>query len=165
MKRMRFDVECVSKFLYENDLVFSVRGYDYGEDCYVYVFGNGNVYLRKKLGKVVSKVQLVKFVRWSGFENVDEWWKVIRRFVKEGRNMWLYRLDLVCGAENFVEGKVEGDYELWNREAGIPSQGVRDSFVSWEARHHASKAYYDRLWAEASPRLRQLRERRLGVSP
>ncbi len=123
MKKMRFDVECVDRFLFENEIVFSVRGYDYGENCYVWVEGNcGCVYLRTKLGRVVSKVQLVKFVRWSGFKSVDEWWKVIRRFVREGGDMWLYRLDLVCNDGNFVDdGKVKGDYELWNREAGIAS--------------------------------------------
>ena len=120
MKKMRFDVKCVREFLWENGIVFSVRGYDYGEVGYVWVFGNGNVYLRKRLGKIVSKNQLVKFVKWSGFENVDDWWNQIRVFVKEGRDMWLYRVDFVCEADNFVDdGIIRSDYELWDREAGI----------------------------------------------
>ena len=123
MKGMRFDVECVSDYLWDKDIVFSVRGYDYGDMGYVWVFGNGNVYVRKNLGKVVSKNQLVKFVRWSGFENVDDWWNQIRVFVKEGRDMWLYRVDLLCGAGNFVDdGTIVSDYESWNRKAGIPGR-------------------------------------------
>jgi len=88
MKEMRFDVGCVRECLVREGKVYTVRGY-YLYEGDVVVDGVGVCY-RSRLGEVVRKEDLGRYVGLSGFKSVDEWWKVIRRFVKDDRKLWLY---------------------------------------------------------------------------
>lgn len=91
MKAMKFDVECVRRCLVESGVVYTVRGYEM-KDGLVLVDGVG-VCRRKRLGEVVRKEDLEKFVELSGFASVEEWWKKIEGFIWRGeRRKWLYEV-------------------------------------------------------------------------
>ena len=87
MKKMEFKVRCVRECLLREGRVFSVRRY-YTYDDNVYVDDVGWCY-RKIVKEVVSKDDLLRFVTWSGFATVDDWWKAILSFTSDERK-WLY---------------------------------------------------------------------------
>jgi len=81
MKPMQFVVECVHKCLFDNAKVYTVRGYDM-KDTYVEVKGIGKCE-RIQGFQVFCKEDLEskpKYLKFSGFESVDEWWNAIMRF-------------------------------------------------------------------------------------
>ena len=85
---MRFDVKCVRNCLVENGIVFSVRGYLYNSEWCKGDFGDR--WLKRIMMKeVADRDDLVDYVKLSGFESVDDWWKVIEGFCR-GRRKWLY---------------------------------------------------------------------------
>ena len=89
MKNMRFDVSCVRKYLMDNGEVYSVRGYKYWVcDQEIWVDGVG-ICSRVRVGEVVRKEDLERFMGKSGFENVEDWWKKIVGFCGN-REKWLY---------------------------------------------------------------------------
>ena len=88
MREMRFDVPCVRACLVRERQVCTVRGY-FLSDGEVLVSGVG-VCLRKRLGEVVRKDDLFKYLPFSGFTGIDAWWQAIRRFVTNDRKLWLY---------------------------------------------------------------------------
>ena len=87
MKKMEFRVRRVRECLLREGRVYTVRGYDmYSE--YVWVDGVGRCF-RRQVMEVNCKEDLVKFVRWSGFSSVDDWWRAIE-VLCGGRRKWLY---------------------------------------------------------------------------
>jgi len=89
MKKMEFKVRCVRECLLREGRVFTVRGYNMCSE-YVEVDGVGACF-RKNVVEVRTKEDLLKFLRWSGFTTVDEWWKAIEFFCA-GRRKWLYHV-------------------------------------------------------------------------
>ena len=87
VKKMEFKVRCVRECLLREGRVYTVRGYDMLSE-YIEVDDVG-VCFRKHVIEVRSKEDLVRFVKWSGFANVDEWWKAIESFCF-GKRKWLY---------------------------------------------------------------------------
>jgi len=87
MRKMRFDVKVVKKCLVDYGVVFSVRSYCLDNE-FVEVDGVG-ICKRIRGFEVKSKDDLVKYVKRSGFESVDEWWNVIEGFCK-GKRKWMY---------------------------------------------------------------------------
>jgi len=88
MREMRFDVPCVRACLVRERQVCTVRGY-YLSEGEVMVKGVG-VCLRKRLGEVVRRDDLFKYLPFSGFSTLDAWWLAIRGFVRDDRKLWLY---------------------------------------------------------------------------
>ncbi len=87
---MRFDVKCVKNCLVKNGIVFSVRSYLYDSEWCKSDLGDGDRWLKRILVKeVAGKDDLVDYVKLSGFDSVDEWWKVIEGFCR-GKRKWLY---------------------------------------------------------------------------
>jgi len=97
MKKMEFRVRQVRECLLREGRVYTVRGYDmYSE--YVWVDAVGRCF-RRQVMEVKCKEDLVKFVRWSGFSCVDEWWRAVEGFCGV-RKKWLYYV--------FLRNKVAG---------------------------------------------------------
>ena len=88
---MRFDVECVRDCLVRNGIVFTVRGWKYeNEWCKSDLGDLGERWLKRILVKEVSsKADLVDYVKLSGFDSVEEWFRVIEGFCR-GKRKWLY---------------------------------------------------------------------------
>jgi len=102
---MKFTVVCVKKCLFENGLVYSVRGYEM-KDNLVFVNGVG-VCRRRKIKEVKGKKDLEGFVGLSGFENVDGWWGAIESFIWRGeRRKWLYEVKWEKEINEMYEGGV-----------------------------------------------------------
>ena len=95
MRNMSFDVDVVRNCLIENGCVFSVRSYCL-ENENVKVEGVG-VCRRINGFEVKSKDDLVKYVKRSGFESVDDWWNVIER-VCRGKRKWMYMVKISEGS-------------------------------------------------------------------
>jgi hypothetical protein len=87
MKKMEFKVKCVRDSLVHNGYVYTVRGYDMWSE-YVWVDGVGRCF-RRQAAEVRSKEDLLKFVRNSGFADVELWWRAIESFCA-GRKKWVY---------------------------------------------------------------------------
>lgn len=87
MKKMEFKVRCVRECLLRQGRVYTVRGYDMWSE-YVGVDGVGRCF-RRQVAEVKCKEDLVKFVRYSGFADVEQWWRAIESFCA-GRRKWLY---------------------------------------------------------------------------
>jgi hypothetical protein len=87
MKKMEFKVRCVRECLLREGRAFTVRGYNMRSE-YVEVDRVGRCF-RKNVVEVMSKEDLLKFLTWSGFTTVDEWWKATEFFCA-GRRKWLY---------------------------------------------------------------------------
>jgi len=85
---MRFDVKCVRDCLVENTIVYSVRSYLYDSEWCKSDFSNRRL-KRILMKEVAGKDDLVDYVKLSGFDSVDEWWKVIEGFCR-GKRKWLY---------------------------------------------------------------------------
>ncbi|MBC8522197.1 MAG: hypothetical protein H8D26_09490 [Methanomicrobia archaeon] len=84
---MRFDLENVKKCLTEKGKVFTVRSYCL-ENYTVSIEGIGKC--RRIRGfEVKNKDQIKKFVKLSGFNNVNDWWKAIDAFCGDKRK-WIY---------------------------------------------------------------------------
>ena len=91
VEKMSFEVKEVREFLIRNGFVYSVRSYR-RRNGFVFVERVGLCY-RKFVRFVECEEDLEKYVKWSGFENVDEWVEWIRRFrVRRG---CLYRVNVV----------------------------------------------------------------------
>jgi hypothetical protein len=92
MGKMSFEVKCVRECLVRNGRVFSVRSYCLEGRGYrfVEVDGVGRCW-RELVGEVKGKEDLVKFVEFSGFDNVDDWWEKIVGFCGD-RKKWLYKV-------------------------------------------------------------------------
>lgn len=87
MKKMEFKVKQVRDCLLREGRVYTVRGYDMWSE-YVWVDDVGRCF-RKQVFEVRSKEDLVRFVRYSGFAGVQQWWRAIESFCA-GRRKWLY---------------------------------------------------------------------------
>jgi len=87
MKKMEFRLKCVRGSLLRDGRVYTVRGYDMWSE-YVEVDGVGRCF-RKHVIEITCKEDLLKFLRWSGFGSVDEWWAAIESFCA-GKRKWLY---------------------------------------------------------------------------
>ena len=94
MGRMSFVVECVKNCLEERGCVFSVRSYNL-ENANVEVDDIG-MCRRMRGFEVKSKNDLVKYVRLSGFSNVEDWWVAIEQFCR-GKRKWMYMVKRVPG--------------------------------------------------------------------
>lgn len=91
VEKMSFEVKEVREFLIKNGFVYSVRSYK-RRNGFVFVEKVGLCY-RRFVRFVESERDIEKYVKWSGFENVDEWVEWIRRFrVRRG---CLYRVNVV----------------------------------------------------------------------
>lgn len=87
MKKMAFSVRRVRACLLRHGRVYTVRGYDMSA-AYVWVDGIGRCF-RRQVAVVSSKQDLQPFVRYSGFDSVDQWWDVIHSFCAD-RPKWVY---------------------------------------------------------------------------
>ena len=77
-------------FLNQNGAIYTVRRFR----CHLTradVEGVGRC-KRTLIRYISSKDQLVNYVKQSGFDSVDEWWAVIRRFIPIGTDMWLFKV-------------------------------------------------------------------------
>lgn len=92
---MKFDVDCVYRFLISNKFVFTVRSYEAKAKYRTFVKGIGPATVHRRKSKVESKQDLLPYVKHSGFNNVDEWWSAIERFCK-GKSKYLYLVVLDC---------------------------------------------------------------------
>ncbi len=77
-------------FLNRNGAIYTVRHYRY-RVTEVYVEGVGRC-KRTLIRYISDKGQLSNYVAQSGFDSVDEWWTVIRRFIPMGTEMWLFKV-------------------------------------------------------------------------
>lgn len=91
INKMAFDVQRVRKFLEQNGIVYTVRGYDLKNGL---VDINGMIGWRVKFKQIRHKTELANFLRFSGFDSLDEWEKQARRFVKPGVPVFLYCVSL-----------------------------------------------------------------------
>lgn len=87
MKKMQFLVERVRECLLREGRVYTVRSYDMWNE-YVWVDGVGRCF-RRQVAVITCQEDLARFVRWSGFASVAEWWQAIQRFCA-GKPMWCY---------------------------------------------------------------------------
>jgi len=84
---MRFDLENVKNCLRYKGKVFTVRSYCL-ENYNVSVEGIGKC--RRIRGfEVKNKDQIKKFVKLSGFDTLNAWWKAIEGFCGDKRK-WIY---------------------------------------------------------------------------
>jgi len=95
LRGMKFSVPCVHSYLATAGYVYTVRGYKL-QECKVYVDDIGPCY-RQPVMAVDNKGQLGAYAPFSGFNNVDDWWKQIRRFVRDDRQLWLYKVEKAEG--------------------------------------------------------------------
>ena len=87
MKKMQFSVRCVRECLLRHGFVYTVRGYDMSNE-YVWVDDVGRCF-RRQVAEVNCKDDLLRFVKHSGFANVDDLWRAIEAFCA-GRRKWCY---------------------------------------------------------------------------
>lgn len=87
MNKMEFKVRQVRECLLRHGHVYTARGYDM-EAAYVWVDGVGRCF-RRQVAVVEKKEDLLPFVKYSGFVNVEAWWEVLQRFVN-GQRCWVY---------------------------------------------------------------------------
>jgi hypothetical protein len=80
MPSMRFDVKCVKDCLVNNGRVFTVRSWDgYAQESLVDVDDVGKC-KKIRIAKISHKDDIARYVKLSGFNNVDEWWNKILSF-------------------------------------------------------------------------------------
>jgi hypothetical protein len=94
MNKMRFDVKCVKECLKVKGKVFSVRSYCL-ENTEVLVEDVG-ICRRIRGFEVKRKEELERFVKLSGFNDVEEWWRKIDEFCG-GKRKWMYVVKRVRG--------------------------------------------------------------------
>lgn len=88
MKQMQFNVKQVRECLLREGYVYTVRGYNMRSE-WVWVDEVGRCF-RKHVMEVKCKQDLERFVhKYSGFTDIDSWWKVIESFCA-GKQKWLY---------------------------------------------------------------------------
>lgn len=87
---MKFNVKCVRDFLLKNGFVFTVRGYNYNSNTFMFY---DNFYSRYKIKNVKCKSDLEDFFKYSGFVSLDDWWKVICLFCKSNKYLYLILKD------------------------------------------------------------------------
>jgi len=81
MNTMRFDVECVRKCLIENGRAFTVRAWQGGCEIESIVEVPGVGRCKKiRIGRVKSKSDIARYIKLSGFDNVDLWMDKINKF-------------------------------------------------------------------------------------
>jgi len=86
---MRFDVSNVRDYLNENDMVYTVRSYYVPRKMDVIVPGVG--LCERELVKGFFSTDLIEeFVPCSGFSSLSDWVSAIRKFIPEGRMLYLY---------------------------------------------------------------------------
>jgi hypothetical protein len=91
MARMRFDLDNVKDCLVEHGKVFTVRSY-WLVNQDVHVEGVG-MCRRIRGFEVHSKEDLKRFVKFSGFESVNDWWEAIGSFIGRKRKfMYIVKL-------------------------------------------------------------------------
>jgi hypothetical protein len=92
MSKMEFAVGCVRECLLRQGRVFTVRSYlvegRFGR--IVAVDGIGLCW-RELVGQVNCKDDLAKFVEFSGFTSVDDWWNKVVQFCGS-KDKWLYKV-------------------------------------------------------------------------
>lgn len=76
---MKFDVECVRNYLLRNGEVFTVRKWKSKSKFRVIDF-EGRGYMVERIKAVSGRRSILKYVRSSGFDNVDAWWSAIKKF-------------------------------------------------------------------------------------
>ena len=124
VEKMSFNVKEVREFLIKNGFVYSVRSYR-RRNGFVFVEKVGLCY-RKFVRFVESERDIEKYVKWSGFENVEGWKEWIRRFrVRRG---CLYRVNVVEDLD-VVKEKLKlceccGDV-VWNKGKLVVKGGFR----------------------------------------
>lgn len=84
---MKFDVECVREMLLNSGEVFTVRKWKSRNKFRVVEF-EGKIYLVEKIRAVSGIKSIRKYVRRSGFNNVDDWWDAIRNFSVLGGHLY-----------------------------------------------------------------------------
>ncbi len=81
MVKMKFDVECVRNCLLENGRVFTVRSW---QGCLevesIVEVPNVGMCKKIRIGKIKSKNDIARYVKLSGFDNVDAWMDKINKF-------------------------------------------------------------------------------------
>jgi len=88
VKTMEFRVSCVRECLLTEGYVYTVRSYNMTSG-WVWVEDVGRCF-RKHVMEVKSKQDLARFVhKYSGFTDIDSWWRVIESFCA-GKRKWLY---------------------------------------------------------------------------
>lgn len=89
---MQFNVEVVKKCLMRHKAVFTVRAYK-SYDKFRVVDVDGIDYLCERVKQVDKPEDLDKFVRLSGFKDVNDWWNKIKGFKAVGG--YLYKVSLL----------------------------------------------------------------------
>lgn len=80
MNKMKFDVACVKDCLKNNGKVFTVRSWGgYAQESIVEVKDVG-ICDKYRIGRVFRKASIARYVKLSGFKNIDDWWKAISKF-------------------------------------------------------------------------------------
>lgn len=80
----------LKEFLKENGFIYTVRGYDM-DHRWVSVEDVGWCE-RFPLGLIKELGDIEPFADKSGFDTLDDWIKMIRVFIKEGKSAWLYKV-------------------------------------------------------------------------
>ena len=76
---MKFNVKCVREMLLNSGEVFTVRKWK-SKNRYGVTQFEGKFYQVEKIRAVSGSKSLRKYVRKSGFDNVNDWWSAIKNF-------------------------------------------------------------------------------------
>lgn len=87
----------LTKFLKDNRLIYTVRGYKYPTRSVVIIDGIGSC-TRTFVKQVVVREDLEPYVASSGFRDVSSWWRKIGYFIQGGTPKYLYAV--VVRSEN-----------------------------------------------------------------
>lgn len=88
---MKFDVKCVRNYLIKHKVVFTVRrGGRYSGEVYVKDIG---ICYKKYVRKINDIHDIKRYVKWSGFDSVEDWWSKIKMF--NACAGYLYRVNVV----------------------------------------------------------------------
>jgi hypothetical protein len=92
MAKMAFWVPQVRQCLLRHGRVLTVRSYLVEGRFGRLVQADGvGLCWRELVGQVKAKQDLLPFVQFSGFDNVDQWWDQVMRFCA-GKDKWLYKV-------------------------------------------------------------------------
>jgi len=83
---MKFDVKCVRQFLFENGFVFTVRGYLYNNNNFIF---NDKKYKRILITQIRWPNDLDNFYKYSGFKSTNNWWNKILVFCSKDKYLYL----------------------------------------------------------------------------
>ena len=77
-------------FLKEHGEIYTVRHYNYRtRQCDIEGIGRCD---RRLIMRVTAPIDLDPYVPLSGFQTRQDWWSMIRRFVKSGDDMFLFKV-------------------------------------------------------------------------